>query len=294
MTELDYPGILQAADEASKRAQNYYVRLMATNLIVGVVAAGLTIYNFEQLEPKLSIYIISLVLLISSIGLTIAIKYFKFEDLWYQARALAESAKTLTWRYMTGAENFELELASFDVVAKLNNDLQDLTNQFPELMKFMKIDILRRFPITSEMGRIRGLHWRDRLDVYIKDRIIDQINWYSNKAEYNKKKKESWLRVTILFQVFSVIGCIFLIIYPTTSWNLVGLFTTITGACLAWLELKQYQALVQAYKTAAWELTQIRSLGTSIADKSEFERYVLDSENAISREHTMWLVQRRK
>lgn len=94
-------------------------------------------------------------------------------------------------------------------------------------------------------------------------------------------------------QALSVFSCVILIIWTSSSWNLVGLFTTVAASAIAWLEVKQYQSLIQAYTTATMELTLIKSIGNSILTEDEFTKYVLDSENAISREHTLWLAQRR-
>lgn len=294
MKKIDFPGIQQAADKASNKSQKLYINLVRSNLVIGVFAALITIFNFEKEQPKLYVYIISLCLLLISLGLTVAIKYFKFEDLWYQGRALAESIKTLTWRYITCSENYESTLPQHEVEKSFVDSLQLLQTKFPDLVKFMDTNILQQPSITSEMNTARNLPWRQRLKKYIEFRIEDQINWYSTKAKFNKTKKSKWLWLVISAQLFSIFSCLSLIICISTSWNLVGLFTTVAASAIAWLEVKQYQALIQAYTTATMELTLIKSLSNSISSEEDFIKYVLDSENAISREHTMWLAQRRK
>ena len=72
-----------------------------------------------------------------------------------------------------------------------------------------------------------------------------------------------------------------------------GLFTTISAAAISWLQLKQHQELKQAYTTAAQELIFIKASSNSIHTEEQLSRFVLDSENAISREHTLWLAQKR-
>lgn len=294
MKEQNYPGIKQGADDASQRSQRYYTRLFLANLLIGIVAALITIYNFEQDEPKIYIYIVTLVLLIANLALTVLIKYLKFEEIWYQARAVAESVKTLTWRYSTCSENFESNRTLHEVDTNFKNAIQAIKDQFPELLAFINSDYLAIALITQRMTDLRNLTWKKRLDIYITDRIDDQINWYSKKAGFNKKNKIRWLSIIILCQTFSVVSCIFLIIFPKSAWNLVGFFTTMAASAVAWLELKQYQSLIQAYNTACTELNLIRTIGDSINSELEFTQFVLDSENAISREHTMWLAQRRK
>jgi hypothetical protein len=294
MKKKDFPGIQQAADKASEKAQKYYILLVRSSLIIGILAALSTIFNFEQEQPKVFMYVGSLVLLILGLGLTALIKYYKYEDLWYQGRALAESIKTLTWRYATCSENFESVLTNSEVETSFTDSVQFLQTQFPKLTTFMDTDLLQQDAITVEMNRIRSLVWEDRLKLYLDSRIQNQIEWYSTKAKYNKTQKKLWLWLVILAQVLAIFSCASLIMWPSSLWNLVGLFTTLAASAIAWLELKQYQSLIQAYTTATMELTLIRSLSTSILSEGDFVKYVLDSENAISREHTMWLAQRRK
>ena len=81
---------------------------------------------------------------------------------------------------------------------------------------------------------------------------------------------------------------------PDFNWNFVGLLTTISASALSWLQLKQHQELKQAYTTATQELNFIVTLTDQLTTEDSFSKFVLDSENAVSREHTLWLAQRRK
>jgi hypothetical protein len=60
------------------------------------------------------------------------------------------------------------------------------------------------------------------------------------------------------------------------------------------LQLKQHQELKQAYTTAVIELNFIEEKGIRVSSETELSKFVMDSENAISREHTLWLAQKRK
>jgi type IV secretory pathway component VirB8 len=290
----EYPGLQQAADKASKDAQKFYILIMKSNLISSVLAAALAIYNFHLISHKEVIYIISAILLLISLILTFVIKQSKFEDYWYQGRALAESIKTLTWRFITGSDNFERNLNEDLVRSKFVSSIIDLEKNFPTLASFMNTELATQAPVSKVMDNLRSLPWQERLQYYIKYRIIEQEEWYTSKSKYNQKKKIFWLWIAIVSQLVALICSIILIVTPATDWNFVGFFTTLTATVFAWLQLKQHESLKQAYSTAAIELTQIESLGENINSEVELSRYVLDSENAISREHTLWLAQRRK
>ena len=83
----DFPGLYQASDKASLSAQKNYKNIIAYDLITMIIASGLSIYNFKQVEPKLFIYVVSGIFLLTSFALSLMIRTKKFEDVWYQGRA---------------------------------------------------------------------------------------------------------------------------------------------------------------------------------------------------------------
>jgi hypothetical protein len=294
MEEKDFPGLYQASDTASLQAQNNYKNIIAYDLVSMIVASALAIYNYQDTGPKLWIYVISGVLLLVSFTLTLVIRTKKFEDIWYQGRALAESCKTLTWRFITCAESFEVDLEKDIVKEKFISRLKEFSNEFKELNETLNAKTIVLPVITDKMWKIRNLNTLERKDYYIKNRINDQKNWYANKAEFNKKKYSNWFMVIIVSQFISILSIAFLIKFPESNWNLVGLFTTISASALSWLQLKRHQELKQAYTTAAQELNFIQASFGNVNSDVELAEFVLDSENAISREHTLWLAQKRK
>ena len=144
------------------------------------------------------------------------------------------------------------------------------------------------------MLEIRASDLPTRKEYYIQNRIEDQKKWYADKAEYNVGKYNLWFWTIIISQVISLIGIVVLIENPNNNWNFVGLFTTISASALSWLQLKQHQELKQAYTTATQELNFIVALAEQVISEDAFSKFVLDSENAVSREHTLWLAQKRK
>ena len=77
------------------------------------------------------------------------------------------------------------------------------------------------------------------------------------------------------------------------GWNvdLASVLAAVIGAGAAWLALKQHTTLRAAYALTAAELEkQIASLNAASDD--DWPESVADAEEAISREHTMWLASR--
>lgn len=294
MENIEFPNYYQAADKSSLKAQSNYVNILRADLISMVFASALSIYNYQNIEDRSIIYIISGFLLLLSLVLTVVIRTKRYEDIWYQGRALAESCKTLTWRFICCSEYFEANLTVLEVKKRFVSRIKELSTEFSELTKNLDSKILNLPIITPKMLDIRAKNTLERKEYYIANRINDQKEWYSNKAEYNIKKYNLWFGIILLSQVVALISMVLIIVNPYNNWNIVGLFTTIASSAISWLQLKQHQELKQAYTTATQELNFIEALSEDISTEDELSRFILDSENAISREHTMWLAQRRK
>lgn len=294
MEKENYPSLYQAADKASVKYQKIYTRLMGLNLAFMIAGALLSILKPLLPYSAVWIYSISFAMLIGSVIMTFTLKLKKYEDVWYQGRALAESMKTLTWRFITRSEGFETPLSIDDCTRTFIEKTQELTTKFKEYTQHLDSKILTLPNVTELMKEINMKSYDERKKYYTEFRIEDQKVWYSDKAEYNRKKQNLWFILILAAQFLAIFSAVYLIKFPESNWNIVGLFTTIASVGVAWLQLKQYQEHRQAYNTATMELQFIKEKGLSIGSEADFSKYVLDSENAISREHTLWLVQKRK
>lgn len=293
MEEKHFPGLYQASDQASLVAQKTYKNIIAYDLLTMIVASALAIYNYQSRDPKLLVYVISGFFLLTGLVLTIIVKTKKYEDVWYQGRALAESCKTLTWRFMTCSESFEVDMDLEEAKTAFVKRLKELGSEFKELNSSLNVNTLTLPNISGEMLSVRSSNMQQRKQFYIQNRIEDQKIWYANKAEFNKSKYNLWFITIIIAQAIALICAIYLIKNPDSNWNFVGLFTTISACALSWLQLKQHQELKQAYTTAAQELNFILESASKVDSETKLSEFVLDSENAISREHTLWLAQKR-
>ena len=68
-----------------------------------------------------------------------------------------------------------------------------------------------------------------------------------------------------------------------------ALVVTLIAIIIGWRRSKQYSELVEPYQNAARELNEIRQEIVLTKEEFDFQCLVLEIEQAISREHTMWL-----
>jgi prepilin signal peptidase PulO-like enzyme (type II secretory pathway) len=294
MDNKDYPNYFQASDKLSIDSQKYYLNIIRADLLSMIVAALLAIYSFQTTEYKLGVHILTGFSLLLGLILTIILKSKKYEDIWYQGRALAESCKTITWRFSMCSEYFESNISPEEVKERFITRIKEIANEFSNLSGSLNAKILNKEIITVKMLELRNLSVKEKKEYYIEQRIENQKKWYAVKAEWNKNKSNFWFWLIIVSQAVALISIVFLIKNPDNNWNLVGLLTTITSSAISWLQIKQHQELKQAYTTASEELNFIKELSYKVTNDEQLSEFILDSENAISREHTLWIAQRRK
>lgn len=286
----DLPALYLAASNASSSAQRNYLLLIIVNLALLSVAALLASLNFTTDLGRPIATIAEAIAILASIITTVIIQLIHPEKDWYGGRAIAESVKSTAWRYMTCAKPYDKDATSVD--RKFTTDLEAILKERKFLSGALGGKLSTHPQITEKMRWVRTLSIKQRKEIYILNRIKDQRNWYSINSELNKKKKDKSFAIIIAAQIFALLGALFVIRYTSFFINPVGFFLTAAASVLVWLQVKQYQELAQSYGLAAQELGMILEESKSVRNDQQLSKFVLNSENAISREHTLWVARK--
>jgi len=287
----DLPALYRAADKASTIAQKQFVKLTAINLGLLILSAIVGSLALSNASEKTALAITSAVLLTISIFVTIAIRMTKLEQAWYDGRAIAESVKTMAWRYMTGTDPYYINLGEKADSLFIDN-LSLLTDERKTFVARLSNKLAMGKQITDKMKSVRNLDTETRKAVYLSERIDDQRKWYSDKSEANLRSANKFFAGTIISQALAIISSFIIIIWPRLQVRFTGIFTTLIAAFMTWTQMKRNEQLAQSYGLAAHELHFIHAKAAQIKTDDELSHYVINSENAISREHTMWLARR--
>ena len=104
-----YPALYDAADAASLKGQKKYLDNFKTQL--GFLLAASFVGLFQTDNPVYGKYVaaLSLALFAVVLAVTYQMQSSKHDSNWYYGRAIAESIKTLTWRFMIKGEPFTPE-----------------------------------------------------------------------------------------------------------------------------------------------------------------------------------------
>lgn len=282
------PGLFQAADAASLGGQARYLRASRLRLALLVVAGACGVLSVHV--APVSFDVAALAAAVALVGTALVEVWLLAEhpeQTWYDGRALAESAKTLAWRFAVAAAPFAKEGDEGRVERAFIGQLRQLLDDAPRT----SIGVSAAPAVSEAMRMLRQSGFETRKKTYLDERIAEQQDWYSRKADWNGSRARRWTIGLVVTELLGVVAAIFRGL-GTINVDLAGVAATIVGTGVAWLSIKQHYALSRAYAFAANELGIVYSNLELVDDEKLWAAAVADAEEAISREHTMWRASR--
>jgi len=285
----DLPGLYQSADSASLKEQRKYFRAIGFYSILLVFAALFAFWSDGNENPTTKI--ISTLFFLITLSIMIWLRVSKPDDIWYNGRAVAESVKTRAWRWMLRAEPYE-DCEDVEIMRKrFVIDLKTILKQNESLIGKLGIGASVAEPITDKMLQVRKLPLLERFELYRKERILNQALWYTKKAKFNKNKSTLWFTITVVLHGLAIVLLLFNIKEPSLKLP-IEVIAVAASSVLTWLQSKKHNELSSSYSLTAHEIMLIKSETNRITTESELSEYILNCENAFSREHTQWVARK--
>lgn len=285
MKSEDFPALFRSADAASNAKERLYLTLVKLEYVALFVAAVL----FMDVFAGATFYLFYAFVFLIALAALLTRALMKPEQNWYRCRALAESVKTLTWRYMMRAQPFagtsDLAIAR----AEFRNHLQLLFNENRSTAEMIASDWSDASQITPEMDRMRALPLNDRKAYYISGRVQEQRSWYSRKAGDNKRSARRWVSIGVGAYLIAI--ALVLSRIEFSDWKIWPIEPVIVFASslVGWMQIKKFNELGAAYTVAAHEIGLIAPRIDDVTSEGELSECVNDAELAFSREHTLWI-----
>lgn len=292
VTSADLPALYKATDKTSVDSQTEYLQLFKADLIMLLLGALLTSISVGNPDFLQLLAVLGGLLLAASFVITIMLSMRNFEQQWYGGRAMAESVKTVAWKYMCGAEPFKVSCSQEETNRLFRKNLQDVLDQADELSMPLSGNLASQPQITQKMLEIRSQSLEERKRIYLDYRIQQQREWYTSKASLNQSNERLYFKAVIAAQFLAFACSLFLVANPGMGVNLPSVFSALAAMLIAWMQIKRYQELSQSYSIAAHELGLISVDAFNINSEDKFAKFVADAEAAISREHTLWVARR--
>jgi hypothetical protein len=282
-----YPGLYAAASQSANAAQRLLFSLSRLNVVLLVSASLLAATGSN---PRVDA-IIGAILFGGILALVIYQRVESLQRKWYQARALAESVKTATWRLACGAEPFDSTSSetNFRVFGGL---LEDLLRDNKTLGVLLAGDAARSAQITPWMRWMLEQELATRKRVYLVERVRDQRAWYASRSSWNRRASSKSFALLVTIYAIAIFLHLLRVSGATTVFWAIPPLTVLATGMISWRQLKRYDELASAYALTAHEVGIIESRLEAISTAADLGRFVSDAENAFSREHTQWAARR--
>lgn len=282
--DADMPQLFQAADQASLKAQRSYVGGTRLRLLVLGTAAVLGVFSIRVGAGRVDV--VGLVGVVAFIIATVTeLNAWKSrpDKAWYDGRAVAESCKTLAWKFAVGALPFPIAMDEATARRALLERFDAVKGEFPSL----ELTPSTAAAISRWMIEQRKSSLEDRRRSYLAARIGDQKQWYSTKAATNRRRATQWRWALLTAEVAGATTALIAALNQS-FWTLSPTLAAVVVAIVAWTETKQFDFNARAYSAAINDLANAEEKLNLAADEASWAKEVDDAEEAISREHVVW------
>lgn len=278
----DLPQVYRAADVAAIKGRRSYMGQTGARLLLVVVAAAVGVPTLRYAGLRWA-DILSCVAFLVALMLEVSLLRSRPEHAWYDGRALAESAKTLAWKWAVCGTPYSHSNRGHDPVLLLADDLRQLRAAASEL----DLAPIVSAQVSDAMRALRAASLDERRRAYLAGRVADQLRWYATKASQNDRASRRWRLLLILLEgAGGLVGV--LNATGVAQIPLGALLASGVGAVGAWLEAQQHGQVARAYSVAVADLVDARARLEAAKDEASWAASVNDTEDAISREHTVW------
>lgn len=285
MEDSEYPALFRGSDGASNERQRQHLAFVKAEYGLLLLAA---IFSLDLFCGP-AFFVLYALVFFALIVLLLARAHLKPVQHWYQSRALAESVKTLSWKYMMRAAPFQGKVGSHSSRVEFSEHLTQLLRTHSETVAQSVTKAAAGDQITREMDRVRALHWECRKEFYRENRIRQQREWYVERASENRRNAKRWLSAGVLIYVLACAMTLCRI--WITDWNFwpIEPVIVLASSIVGWIQIKKFGELAAAYTVTAQEIGLLEPvLDEKVGDK-DLADFVNEAELAFSREHTMWV-----
>ena len=283
MQHNDFPALFLDADSSSNRYQSNYLLLIRGEYLTLILAAIFSMSFFDNIVYYMlyaAVFFIGLLILFAR-------AQSKPEQSWYRCRALAESVKTLTWRFVMHATPF----AGAHDQAKLRfrDELHEVFRNNAETARQITGDYSGGHQITKAMDEVRAKSLPERMAYYLEHRVNDQRGWYTRKSRANRDAAKFWVGLSAVSYVVAGSMALSRIAWPDWKYWPIEPLIVVAASIVGWMQIKKFNELAAAYSVTAHEIGLILPKADAIKTEAEFSEFVNDAEMAFSREHTLWV-----
>lgn len=281
------PGTYEKYNAFAKLYKKRYSRLLGLQLLI-LLAITLTDTVDNAINSKTPVFAFITLTLILAFGVFQLLQYrANYMNKWQLARFVAESTLTEAWLFFFKFPEYSGASARAAFVQRTQAIRDNLRMPVPltlETVPGSQAILENEFPNWMTSGQT--MNDEERIRFYLKERIDDQIRYYTNRMVSNSRLADLFFYTSSAFNISGVLLTV-LALTVLPDFNYVPLFSMLAASMLSWMQTKQYEEILSKSTVAASELERVKNHLSVEPIPSGFvlERLILDTEKLISREH---------
>ncbi|MEW2521734.1 DUF4231 domain-containing protein [Actinacidiphila alni] len=292
----DLPGLFHFADRAAVSRQRFTVEWVRRQLVLLVAAAACSALPWRpRTGPVDPLALVSAAAYVGALWFGWQMSRHHHKVNWQLHRSAAELLRSQCWRYAVCGAPFERGVLDPDALfeVRLNESLHKLRDVGWRDPRQPEAPAAERELITPAMRALRAKPFAARRDIYVRDRVMQQRDWYHRRSAQSRRSAAVWQALAAIGTVVALAAAAARAFDWGMSMDLVGLASSAAAASVAWSELRQYQPLVAAHTLVAQELAAMTVAMERVVTEDRWGEEVAAAEDTISPEHTAWLARHR-
>ncbi|QDY76060.1 DUF4231 domain-containing protein [Streptomyces qinzhouensis] len=269
------------------------VRRQLLLLVVGAAAAALPVWKLGdtiQLAGAVSVLAYAGVLAIGARA-----SHSGAKSHWQLNRSAAEYIKSMCWRYSVHGTPFDARSTDPDELfaQRIEEGLRELSKVGWQDPRPHRPEVAAGELVTPAMRRLRDQSFGLRRETYIRDRLIEQRNWYHRSAETSRRVTLVWSGTLGVLTLLALALSLLHTFSVAESADALGTLSAAAAACLAWSEIRRRRPLIAAHSLVEEDLAAMHSAMETSVTESQWPSAVYETERIVSPQHTDWLVRHR-
>ncbi|MGI5454552.1 DUF4231 domain-containing protein [Streptomyces sp. CA-249302] len=208
---------------------------------------------------------------------------------WQAHREAAETVKSLAWQYMVHGGPFHSGVVAPEALftGLLDRRLRDLLKVgWQDTRPAADLDSVQ---VTAAMRVVRGRAFDARRDIYLRNRLVEQLIWYRNRAVRAQRACVRWSVVTSALTGLALAAAVLKAFGMFGGWDLTGLLSAAAAAGVAWQEARSHRPLMYAHSLVERDLEILRVTMETRVTEETWAEAVAEVERVVSPQHTHWL-----
>ncbi|MFK4226898.1 DUF4231 domain-containing protein [Streptomyces sp. NPDC019890] len=271
-------------------ATRYQLLLLVAGAALAALPSSLKLGDTFQLPGALSALAYAGVLLFSYRS-----SRRRAKSHWQLNRSAAEFIKSMCWRYSVHGAPFDSNSTDADELftLRLEEGLRELTKVGWEDPRTSVREVAAGELITTPMRLLRAKAFSVRKETYVRDRLIEQRNWYHRRKEISRRATLLWSASIGMLTALALFFALLRTFSLAESVDLAGLLSAAAAACLAWSEIRRHQPLIAAHSLVEEDLAAMHTAMETTVTDAQWPSAVYETERIVSPQHTDWLVRHR-